>query len=280
MRQTIVRPLVHTVIALVLFSPGASLAQTGAPAIADNSFFIEEAYNQETGVVQHINTFAVAGSRHRDLFYTLTQEWPFPGQRHQLSFTLPVTRLEGQSAGVGDILLNYRLQLGAGERPWAIAPRLSVVLPSGSVPRGLGNGSIGLQLNLPVSYALTSSIVTHWNAGATWLPRAQGPESGGSRPRRVLTSFNLGGSVIAPTNLPVQVMVEQVILFEGSMAADGDVSHSTTSITSPGLRAAINLGALQIVPGLAIPFTRSAGRTETNLFLYLSFEHPFRRLAD
>ena len=28
------------------------------PAIEDNSFFIEEAYNQERGVVQHVFTFA------------------------------------------------------------------------------------------------------------------------------------------------------------------------------------------------------------------------------
>lgn len=34
-----------------------------APAIQDNSFFIEEAYNQEDRVVQHISTFVRLGAR-------------------------------------------------------------------------------------------------------------------------------------------------------------------------------------------------------------------------
>ena len=42
--------------------------------IMDNSFLIEEAYNQEEGVVQHINTFM--RQRHGDWLYTFTQEWP------------------------------------------------------------------------------------------------------------------------------------------------------------------------------------------------------------
>lgn len=264
------------VVATLLAASVVRAQDAAEPAIADNSFFIEEAYNQEAGVVQHISAFQIAGPENRDLFYTFTQEWPFHSQRHQLSFTLPVSRLDGESGGFGDILLNYRLQLGAGARPWAIAPRVSAVLPTGSVRRGLGDGSVGVQVNLPVSYQLTPAVVLHWNAGATLLPRAQGPLIAGERPRRTLINFNLGGSIIAPTQSPVQLLVEQLVLFESAIGGTGDVDRATTWITSPGVRAAINLGRLQIVPGVAVPFTRSGGRTETDLFLYLSFEHPFR----
>jgi hypothetical protein len=57
----------------------------GRPAIAlpvaairrrhpDNSFLIEEAYNQERGVIQHINSFARLWNS-KDWAYTFTQEW-------------------------------------------------------------------------------------------------------------------------------------------------------------------------------------------------------------
>jgi hypothetical protein len=261
---------------LLTLALGPVGAQDEGPAIADNSFFIEEAYNQEPGVVQHINTFTVAGARDRDLFYTFTQEWPFRGQTHQLSYTLPVSRADGRRSGFGDALLNYRLQLGGGERTWALAPRVSVVLPTGSVSRGYGDGSVGMQVNLPLSLELSRDIVTHWNAGATVLPWALGPSSGGARPKRTLTHGSLGSSIVGPTRAPVQFLVEQVVLFEEEIGPGGRVDGSTAWVVSPGARAAINVGATQLVPGIAVPFTRSGGRTERDLFLYLSIEHPFR----
>src|SRR5438105_8647890 len=78
--------------------------------IMDNSFFIEEAYNQESGIVQHIftgvysvNRLAAPGERRTDLSFT--QEWPAYGQAHQLSYTLPYSfvRESGHwSDGIGD----------------------------------------------------------------------------------------------------------------------------------------------------------------------------------
>src|SRR5438445_13715185 len=45
------------------------------PAIQDNSFLVEEAYNQEFGVVQHIQTLQRLWDS-KDWVYTFTQEWP------------------------------------------------------------------------------------------------------------------------------------------------------------------------------------------------------------
>lgn len=259
-----------------LAMPGSPVAQSDqGPAIEDNSFLIEEAYNQEPGVVQHISTFAVTGAARRDLFYSFTQEWPFRSQQHQLSYTVPLTRLDAQSVGLGDILLNYRLQLGGGERRWAVAPRLTAVLPTGSVRKGLGDGSPGLQVNIPVSYRLSGNLVTHLNAGGTLLPWAQGPALGGRRPKRTLANGFVGASLIGPTRLPAQLMFESLVLFESAIVPGGGVDRSTSLILSPGVRAAINLGSLQIVPGFAVPVTRSSGETVHDYFLYLSFEHPF-----
>ena len=61
--------------------------ESGEPEpIADNSFLIEEAYNQEAGVVQHINTF-VRPDGGGAWAYSFTQEWPLRGMRNQLSYT-------------------------------------------------------------------------------------------------------------------------------------------------------------------------------------------------
>ena len=49
---------------------------------------MEEAYNQNFGVVQHISSFTRFWDS-KDWIYTFTQEWPVPGdERHQLSYTL------------------------------------------------------------------------------------------------------------------------------------------------------------------------------------------------
>ncbi len=45
-------------------------------AIEDNSFFIEEAYNQDPRVVQHIASMTYFSSPQKDAVISFTQEWP------------------------------------------------------------------------------------------------------------------------------------------------------------------------------------------------------------
>ena len=138
--------------------------------IEDNSFFIEEAYNQEDGVVQHIFTFLYTNdSQHRGWAFSFTDEWPFLSQDHQLSLTIPWTHLRDsgeQQNGIGDILLNYRYQLSK-ERDYlsAFAPRFSLIVPSGSPDKGTGDGVVGYQWNLPLSKKVSSKVAVHANFG-------------------------------------------------------------------------------------------------------------------
>src|SRR5512147_1198572 len=109
----------------------------GEPAIEDNSFLIEEAFNQEKNVIQHINTFTRTWDNQGWLF-TFTEEVPFPGhERHQLSFTIPVLESSdapGSGAGFGDISLNYRYQVcGGGGKRFSFSPRFSLLIPTGRV---------------------------------------------------------------------------------------------------------------------------------------------------
>jgi hypothetical protein len=92
-----------------------------AKGIQDNSFIIEEAYNQEAGVVQHITNLRRQGNQWQ---FSFTQEWPVHSQTHQLSYSVPYNF--GSVNGLGEVTLNYRYQLQTETnlRP-AIAPRVS-----------------------------------------------------------------------------------------------------------------------------------------------------------
>ena len=97
---------VVAILLFLYFSVVASAQQEPIEVIEDNSFFIEEAYNQEPGVVQHIfQALYSSGPRQRGWAFTFTQEWPIYGQDHQFSYTVPCFHLnnEGQRQnGVGD----------------------------------------------------------------------------------------------------------------------------------------------------------------------------------
>ncbi len=90
---------------LIPLLAASAFAQQSAKPIQDNSFLLEEAYNQEKGVIQHISAFQRL--RGGNWIYTFTEEWPVTSQRHQLSITLPVLGLDSRR-GLGDIALNYR----------------------------------------------------------------------------------------------------------------------------------------------------------------------------
>ena len=235
-------------IGLALLAVWPSGRPAVAQAIADNSFLIEEAYNQEPGVVQHISAWQ-RSLRSAAWAYTFTQEWPVGTQTHQFSYTIQVQRTESPSrTGLGDAALNYRYQLRGGEDGVAIAPRLSMLLPTGSSARGLGTGHVGVQLNMPVSVALAPWLVSHWNAGISAVPESR-------------ATYNLGASAIWLARSTFNVMLEVTWLEHGG-------AHEF--VVNPGIRWAHNFASgLQIVPGVAFPDGKS-------VFLYLSFEHRFQ----
>lgn len=256
-----------------------SAAQTGQtpPApIQDNSFLIEEAYNQERGVVQHINTFQ--HDRSGEWAYTFTQEWPALSQRHQLGFTVPLSRvshLDGSRTGIGDVAINYRYQAGRMEgATTAFAPRLSLLLPTGASRNSLGAGGFGAQVNLPFSAELPHSLVAHSNAGATFVPNVR--NALGEKART--TDYNLGQSLIWLAHPKINLMLEAAWTSDHEVTGSGTTVRSTGAVISPGIRGAIDFASgLQVVPGLAFPIGIGPSRGERTVFFYLSFEHPFGR---
>ena len=257
----------------------ALCADAPPPPIRDNSFLVEEAYNQEKGVVQHISSF----TRFRDdrnWTYTFTQEWPVRSLKHQLSFTLPVQN-EGEkgtgATGVGDLALNYRYQaVGGGDERIAFAPRLSLLLPTGDEEEGRGAGASGLQLNLPLSFEISPRFVAHSNVGMTHVPSARNAQGD----KADITGVHLGQSLIWLARPTFNAMLEVAWSREQDVTGPGETERSSDLFINPGIRGAFNLeGGLQIVPGLAFPIGVGRSRGENAVLLYLSFEHPFGRSA-
>lgn len=249
----------------------------GTPAIQDNSFLVEEAYNQESGVVQHIQTFQRLWNR-KDWVYTFTQEWPVDkSPRHQLSYTL-VSLHSGEhpetSGGVGDFVLNYRYQaIGSGKAKVAFSPRVSVLLPTGDYRRARGAGSTGIQTQLPVSLVVTKKLVAHWNAGATLVPSARN-DSGA---RAATFGYNLGQSFVWLLHPRFNFLLETVFYRNEEVIAPRTTQWSSTLLLNPGIRWAYNFkNGLQIVPGIAVPLGAGPSSGEKGVFLYLSLEHPYR----
>jgi hypothetical protein len=258
---------------------GSQAPKEFSAAIEDNSFFIEEAYNQEEGVVQHIQTAMRHGWRKGDVDYSFTQEWPVFSPKHQFSYTIPASFPQLTSTGIGDVMIHYRYQLfDEKAHKIAAAPRISVIFPSGNVSKGLGNGSAGLQLYLPVSKRLAEKAVVHFNAGFTLLPRAQF-ESAQRTLRDRLHMYHLGGSAIWLAHKNANLMLEYLVNFASDFNDAGKPFRYQEHIVSPGLRFAVNVGSLQIVPGVAFPVRIRQGIKESGVFIYLSFEHPFKKIS-
>ena len=258
-------------LALTASIADGQVAQQPRPPVRDNSFLIEEAYNQEGRVVQHISVLSLA-RRSSDWEYAFTQEWPARSQRHQLSVTVPIVNTAG-ATGVGDVALNYRYQLAFDDATGhALAPRLSVVLPTGDADQGRGTSSLGLQVNLPASWGLSRTIVTHWNLGGTWTPSARAPGGG----RTATRDLGAGASAIWLAKRELNFMLEVVWAREEfAVAADTRVAEESAWL-SPGLRVAIDFASgLQVVPGLAFPIGIGPSDGDRRVLFYLSFEHGF-----
>ena len=240
-----------------------------AAGVQDNSCIVEEAYNQEPGVVQHIGCLRRQG---RDWFLNFTQEWPIGSQAHQLSYTLPYTWLRGdahRTQGLGDVLLNYRYQAvyETATLP-AFAPRLSVILPTGSADKGTGNGSYGYQALLPVSKIVSERLTLHANAGFTSFFDLKG---------RKPTSYLIGGSAIYAATRDFNFMLETLHEWNETVADDRTVSRERVLTLSPGMRYAFNLSAGQLVLGIGLPIRLTKASPDYGIMLYTSFEHGFSK---
>ena len=205
--------------------------------IADNSFLVEEAFNQEARrLPEHLRRSADVGGQWASTF---TQEWPVASEKHQLSYTLVGCRRRRWRRVRG-----YAAELSLpGARGGAGAPRVLAARQPRAADRqrqdGRGNGSYGLQVNLPFSKR-SGGFYLHGNAGFTWLPDAQA--SGGTDGAHVSeTSPFVAGSAIYRLRPMLNLMLEHVLLFNNTFDGLGTI-HSTLYTASPGVRGGWDVG--------------------------------------
>lgn len=238
-----------------------------AAGIKDNSFLIDEAYNQDVGELQHVLTLQ---RQNRDWLLTFGQEWALGSQAHQLGYSVPYSWLRStgrRTHGFGDIEINYRYQawFESAKMP-AFAPGISLILPTGSRINGTGEGSLGYEILLPFSKIVSDRVTLHANAGMTSFFDVAGHQP---------TSFKLGGSAIYAVRRDFNLMLETVGEWNESVNDMREIEREFTLTISPGFRAALNFSNdAQFVLGLAAPITLARDtKPDFGVFLYLSFEH-------
>lgn len=245
-----------------------------AAGIKDNSFLIEEAYNQGPGEIQHVLTLQ---RQYRDWYLAFTQEHSLGSQTHQIGYSIPYTwlRSDGQrTKGIGDATITYRYQawLETATSP-AFAPGISLILPTGDRSRGLGDGSMGFEIKLPLSKIVSDRVTLHANAGMTHLFNVHGHSP---------TGYMLGGSAVYAVTREFNFLIEGVAEWNESVNDELLLERERTFTLNPGFRTAINFpNDQQFVFGFSTPITFSRDkRTDYGLFVYLSFEHgplPFKK---
>jgi hypothetical protein len=217
-------------------------AIAGEPSrIEDSNFLPETGWNRTGGVLQYTSFFLGDAAAHE-----LTHEWAASSPRHQLSYTIPLYT-DGET-GLGDATINYRYQLfgRAGSR-LAVAPRLSLVLPTRSGHFGLA--SSGVQVNVPISVSMSERLASHTSAGATWFRDRDEKE------------LNFAQS------LAFSVTPRIALSLDAAYTRCEDAEH--LFVLRPGVQFTIQgPGGLQIAPGVAIPL----GTDARGVLLFVALE--------
>src|SRR5262245_1440816 len=253
---------------LILLLPAAKAAEPLAKGIQDNSFLIEEAYNQEAGHVQHIINLRRQEGQWQ---FSFSQEWPIRSQTHQFSYTVPYNFGGGQA--LGDVTLNYRYQAmtETDTRP-AIAPRIGLVLPSANQieadgPLEAREKSYGLEVLLPISKIVSDRVTLNGNVGLRSFFDVAGHQP---------TTYRLGGSAIYAVTRDTNFLVEAIADWVKSVNSLNRLEREFEFTLLPGIRQAFNFANdAQLVIGAGVPIVLSKGSADTGAFFYLSFEHKF-----
>jgi len=217
--------------------------ELGEGPIQDNSFLVEEAYNQEYGVAQHINTFTRLWQS-KSWAYSFTQEWPVDfAPKNQLSYTVIGMHsgdYPASSGGMGDIALNYRYQLvGNGETNVAVAPRISLLLPSGNSSVGCGAGGGGVQTNWAISVALDKRFTNHFNAGATLIPHTKDADGNSA----ATYGYNFDHSLIWNLHPRLNALLETAFYRGETVVGQGKTQWGSQLLLNPGVRWAYNFSS-------------------------------------
>ncbi|HEY0744306.1 MAG TPA: hypothetical protein VGD40_22720 [Chryseosolibacter sp.] len=249
----------------------------GAAAIEDNSMFVDEALNQNSGSLQFVSSLL---TRKNFAEYQFEVEIPLAGEEHQMSFDLPVTIHSFQSTPrdgatgfqVGDLQITYRPLL-FGRNKWCLlAPSISILLPVTDLGVGAKHGP-GAALKLAMTKRTSTNVTTHLNLAGSWMLQrgsAQGePLLQGPPEEKVLS---VASGIVFSISRKANLMLEQC--YNRGLEQSMDNKRVFREFTiSPAVRFAFNAGSTQLVPAFGFPADFSDGAFHGfDAFIYLSIE--------
>jgi hypothetical protein len=244
-----------------------SAQMASAEAIADNSFLVEEAYNQEPGVVQFISVFnkPVKGT---DWTYTLINEIPIGDETHQFSYELPYSSIEASDEkGLEDIKFNYRQEFFRSDKI-VTTGRVSLTTPTGNDEKGFGKAAMGYEASLITSVNITDKWFQHWNLGAGITPDAK--NTAGEKADNSKYFWAVSNVYLFADNL--NFMLEFAGSEEEETTGAKAAVYGSQVVMSPSVRYAFNVGDWQFVPGVAFPMGVTSNAGDNEVLLYLSIE--------
>ncbi len=261
--------------------------------IRDNAFLVEEAFNQETGEVQHIFNWIINWDRTRqgktrDFVQTYTMEIPLGSQQHQFSFTSvlldafekPTAAAPSHQGGVGDTFLNYRYQWLSNDDFLWCAPRVTLIIPTGDERFGLGAGVAGYQFNLPIS-KYGESFDFHFNLGYTVTPGVSTQVPAFPLLEHDLEAINLGGSIFWKPRVDLNFFVETLALWFDEIDDNGASQRISQVYLNPGMRYAVcQFEQVEWVLGVSLPIGLTEDTPDIGVFVYMSVEHIFRKVEE
>ncbi|MBL8799852.1 MAG: hypothetical protein JNM56_38575 [Planctomycetia bacterium] len=258
--------------------------------IRDNGFLVDEAYNQGTGEVQHIFNWINSWTRtpfgrNRDFEASYCMELPLGSQAHQFSFTIFYqTAFEQTDAGpavqsgdIGDSLLSYRYQLFASDDTFWCAPQFTLVVPTGDERFGFGNGALGYDFLLPVSF-YRERFDFHLNAGYSTTPGARsGVAPGVLSPKHTLQGYVLGAALYWKPEVFLHFFIEALWQRNDIIDELGFRDNESQVYINPGVRYAITQNeGVEWVLGVAAPIGLTEDTPDISVFAYMSIEYDFR----
>jgi hypothetical protein len=252
---------------------GILISLSAFAQIEDNSFLLEEGFNQERGVYQFIQKYQTF-EESKGFEYSFENEIPIPDENHQFSYEFSHGRPTSEGHGaISDVTLSYRIQ-PLNKDGFLMADRFGLILPTGKVDKGAGNGVWGFEFVKAVTVPVSEKWMNHWNFGFSVLPNAK---SQGHSERGTISSFSSGTSLIYLFSDNLNFMLEALLESGQGIEADGSKSSETSFTLNPGVRFAMDLDwkETQIVPGISFPTELMNGPTEHGILVYLSIEPKF-----
>jgi hypothetical protein len=269
----------------ILKNKKGSYLYYGQPHIEDNSMLIDEAFNQSHRSIQHIANLSFSKSA---ATYWYSQEIPLENEKHQLSFAVNYQSIRKHTAtgynhtenGFGDVTFCYRPLIFGKNRRLLMVPKFNVIIPSGNAQKGFGSGGWGGEFGVAVTKRIIPVLITNYNIGYSFVSHADyyADAQDGSpavKSERDCTTKYLGVSAIWLVRPKFNLMMEYLITY-GKTYSGGNWRMCNNATLNPGFRFALQIGKMQIVPGIGLPLNFSGNQlNNAGLLVYLSIEHDY-----